>query len=248
MSTRLALVMRDVTKTYGPRVAVDGLSVAVPWGGIYCILGLNGSGKTSTLNLAAGLLEEDSGLVEFDSAKTGTACISYLQERSELHNPWLRVSEYLSLFHPRGRTGESGVGSALEAVGLEHESRTYLSHLSSGMRRRVDVARLVIEDRPIVLLDEPTKEMDAEWRIRAWELFARWKAKGKAVVIATHDFLELLDVGDDFLILQAGRAVAQGRVNQLRLTVEDDGRMPDFRRLASQLGIRRSASEPAKHE
>ncbi|MDE0049981.1 MAG: ABC transporter ATP-binding protein [Rhodospirillales bacterium] len=178
----------------------DGLELALEQGRWTCLLGPSGVGKSSLLRVIAGLERLEAGGL---SVRAG-ASVAYMAQQ-DLLMPWLSALGNVSLgARLRGEAPDRARALAmLERVGLGGDAEALPHTLSGGMRQRVALARTLMEDRPIVLMDEPFSALDAITRMRLQELAAGLLA-GRTVLLVTHDPLEALRLGDRIYIM-AGR-------------------------------------------
>ncbi|WP_226344042.1 ABC transporter ATP-binding protein [Agilicoccus flavus] len=210
-----ALVWRGCTKTFetpggGSYDAVRDIDLVVPAGRFVSIVGPTGSGKSTILNMAAGLLEASSGEVEsFGAPVRGVnRRASYMFQQDALL-PWKTVLDNVALgltfagvdtreAHDRARVW-------LERVGLKAFTDRYPHQLSGGMRKRTAIAQAWIVDPDILLMDEPFSALDVQTRqIMENELLNLWSGSGKAAVFITHDLDEAIALSDEVVILGAG--------------------------------------------
>lgn len=213
--TETALVWQGCTKTFstptgGSYDAVSDIDLTVPAGKFVSIVGPTGSGKSTILNMAAGLLDPSSGSVSsFGSPVQGVnRRASYMFQQDALL-PWKSVIDNVALgltfagvekreAHDRARWW-------IERVGLKAFADRYPHQLSGGMRKRTAVAQAWIVDPDILLMDEPFSALDVQTRqIMENELLNLWSGSGKAVVFITHDLDEAIALSDEVVILGAG--------------------------------------------
>ena len=193
----------------------DGLELALERGRWTCLLGPSGVGKSSLLRVIAGLERLEAGGLAVD----GSASVAYMAQQ-DLLMPWLSALGNVSLgARLRGETPDRARALAmLERVGLGGEANALPHTLSGGMRQRVALARTLMEDRPIVLMDEPFSALDAITRMRLQELAASLLAS-RTVLLVTHDPLEALRLGDRIYVMA-------GRPASLRSAPAPDGPPP----------------------
>ena len=202
----------------GATQALKDVTFSLPGGKILVLLGPNGGGKTTTLKLIATMLLPDAGrvLVEGEDAaqhpqrvrrKVGFAVAT---ERSFF--PRLTASENLDFFAaledvPRRRRPDR-VRELLAATALTDTADTLVMKFSSGMYQRLGIARALIKQPSILLLDEPSRSLDPAARCRLWEMIRSLHAQGTTVVVATHDFDEAVGLGDMVAVLSSGSLAA----------------------------------------
>jgi len=209
----------DLRKTYGQTRAVDGLSFEVRQGEVFGLLGPNGAGKTTTVEILEGLRAPDGGAVTvlgIDVARHPEALkerIGVSLQTAALY-PKLTVVEVLNLFrsfYRRGRPTEELV--ALLDLGEKRNART--KELSGGQRQRLAVALALVNDPEVVFLDEPTTGMDPAARRSLWEIVRGLQSSGKTILLTTHYMEEAEVLCDRLAIMDHGRILEAGTVNQL---------------------------------
>ena len=219
-----ALEATELRKSYGERVALDGVSLSVERGEIVGLLGPNGAGKTTTLSILATLLEPDSGTVSLaglSSARDREALrrkLGYVPQMIALY-PTLSARQNLELFariHGAGkRQAAAASADALEAVGLGSRAHDPVSILSGGMKRRLNLACAMVHRPEILLLDEPTVGVDPQSREQILLTVKGAAESGTAIVYSTHYMEEVESICDRALLIDYGRAVARGTVAEL---------------------------------
>lgn len=195
MTKAPALYMRGSAEIDGASI-FQTLDLHVAAGQWTCLLGSSGVGKSTVLKLFAGLAEHVSFTGEFGSEDGPLAGRIALMAQSDLLLPWLSVSENVALgARLRGeRSDQSRVMTVLERVGLADKAKRKPTELSGGQRQRVALARTLMEDRPVVLLDEPFSALDAKNRARMQELAAE-VLEDRTVLLVTHDPAEAARLG-----------------------------------------------------
>ncbi len=187
------IVLEHVTKTFGAVRAVDDLSLHIPAGEIFGLIGPNGSGKTTLIRLLLGLLRPTSGSVCVLGQRMpnwrAASSIGYMTQASALYGE-LSVRENLaffgSLYGLRGQALDTRIQEVVELVDLTERTRSPIQTLSGGMRQRVSLACALVHHPRLLFLDEPTVGIDPELRHIFWDYFARLTQQGVTLVISTH--------------------------------------------------------------
>lgn len=192
---------------YGSRPLFDGLNLVLEAGRWTCVLGPSGVGKSSLLRMIAGLLSggNDTAVRCGDGSATAGR-VAYMAQRDFLL-PWLNVVGNATLgARLRGEAVDLDRANALlQAAGVGEAANAMPDELSGGMRQRVALVRTLMEDRPIVLMDEPFSALDAITRLRLQDLAVRLLAK-RTVLLVTHDPLEALRLGDRIFVMNGSPA------------------------------------------
>lgn len=220
-ATDLARAFEDPAR--GRVQAVDGVSLRVPAGEVYGLLGPNGAGKTTTLRILATLLRPDRGQVTIDGVDALTdpvgarARMSYVPAEAGLPAR-LSPLEAVELFgHIQGvAQARERAAALLESLGAGPYLRRECGSLSTGMKRRVVLARALVHEPRVLLLDEPTDGLDVQGRREVLGLVRRLAEEGRAVVLSSHIMGEVEKVCDRAGIIDRGRRVAEGSLDALR--------------------------------
>ena len=218
------LTAENLTKYYGPTLAVDRVSFALEPGKIVGFLGPNGAGKSTTIRMLTGYLPPTSGRATLDGhdvltqAAAARRKLGYLPESNPLY-PEMRVDEYLHFcgrLHDMPRKPRNQrIGQVAERCGLTHLRRRTIGRLSKGNRQRVGLAAALLHDPPVLVLDEPTSGLDPH-QIGQVRSLIRELAGQHTVLLSSHILPEVQRVADRVVIIAQGRVVADGTAEQLR--------------------------------
>lgn len=214
------LRVENLVKAWGARRAVDGLSFEIGKGEIYALVGPNGSGKTTTICMIAGLVKPDAGSVHVEAGTT--ARLGLAAQQISLYRD-LTPRENLKFFgrmHGLGRRrAAERAYELLELFSFDAQGNVPASTLSGGWQRRLHVAIALVQHSSIVILDEPTAGLDVEARMDLWAIIRRLRAEGVSFLISTHDLAEAERMCDRVGILHHGRLVAEGTISELQQLV-----------------------------
>lgn len=206
-------------------VAVGGISFRVGNSEVYGLLGPNGAGKTTTLRMVMGLIEPDSGWVEIGGVRTDTNRTAIRHQLGMISTndgvyPWLSVREMLLYFADLYAVDPPVAQERLEDLSDLLSIRSFLdqrcSTLSTGQKQRVTLARGLMHDPPVMLLDEPTRGLDVVGSQTVFEFIEILKSRGKSVLLSTHRLDEAERVCDRFGLLHHGTMHYEGTLDDLR--------------------------------
>lgn len=207
---------------------MDGVSFEVRPGEVFGLLGPNGAGKTTTLRMVMGLLAPDEGYAEVDGVRTGPnsaavrARIGMVSTNDGVY-PWLTVREMLMYFADLYSVEQSVAHARLDTLSMTLALQNFIdqrcSTLSTGQRQRVILARGLMHDPPVMLLDEPTRGLDVVGSQTVFEFIAQLKQSGKAVLLSTHRLDEAERVCDRFGLVHRGHLLHTGTLEELRSAI-----------------------------
>ena len=193
--------IKGLTKSFDGNVVLDGIDLTVGRGEIVALVGRSGSGKSTLLRVLAGLSDDHSGEVSVQ----GTPTVVFQEPRLV---PWLTVTRNVELGDPqrRKRSAKPNAQRVLREVGLEHRLDAWPLTLSGGEAQRAALARALVAEPTLLLLDEPFGALDALTRLSVHDLLLRLFAEhGFGVLLVTHDVAEAVTLADRVLILEDGR-------------------------------------------
>jgi len=215
---------RGLTKMFASRVAVNGVDFDVYPGRCFGFVGPNGAGKTTTLRMAMGLTPLSGGTLSVfglpvsENASAIRARVGIVPQADNL-DPDFTVEEnlyvYASFFGLSRRQVAPRIESLLKFASLTDRRRARTDTLSGGMQRRLTIARALINDPELVVLDEPTTGLDPQARHVIWERLTELKLRGKTLLLTTHYMEEAERLCDELLIMDEGRILDQGSPRQL---------------------------------
>ena len=219
-----AIRLRGVVKRFGPIVAVDGLDLEVPEGTCVGLLGPNGAGKSTTMKMLTAQAIADEGELEVlgfrlpGESKQARAEMGVVPQLDNLDQTLtveqnLRVFAHLYRIPRPDRPG--AVERALALANLGDRRGTKVDQLSGGMRRRLLIARALVHEPRLLLLDEPTVGLDPQVRQELWALIDRLRTEGVSILMSTHYIEEAERLADTVVIMALGQAVARGRPHEL---------------------------------
>jgi ABC-type multidrug transport system ATPase subunit len=256
-----AIELKGVVKRFGPITAVDGLDLEVPEGICLGLLGPNGAGKSTTMRLLTGQAIADAGELRAlgyelpAQSKDARAAMGVVPQLDNLDID-VTVEDNLAVFARlyRVRDVRAAVDRALDLARLQARRKDAVDKLSGGMRRRLLLARGLVHEPRLMLLDEPTVGLDPQIRTELWSLIDGLRSQGKTILMSTHYIEEAERLADEVALMTEGKVVARGRPAELiaehagRETAEvyaPPDRLAEVRALAESEGLRVRPAGPA---
>ena len=214
----------ELNKKYGKFTALDSLSMNITENSIFGFVGPNGAGKTTKMKIMAGLLKADSGSIFVNgedilkNPKSIREKIGYMPDFFGVYDD-LKVTEYMDFYAgmyyiPYADRPEL-IDNLLEIVDLSNKKDSYVDGLSRGMKQRLCLARSLIHDPDLLILDEPASGLDPRARVEMKEILKRLREMGKTIIISSHILPELAEMCSEVGIIDQGKLVTQGTVNDI---------------------------------
>ena len=212
-----ALEIDHLVKRYGAFTAVDGISLGVEEGEFFGLLGPNGAGKTTTINAIVGLASLTGGSIKLfghDVEKDWRAARRTVGLAPQEYNfdRYINIRDVLiyqaGYYGLRGKAVERRADELLERFDLASKSKQVFTRLSGGMKRRLTIARALIHEPRLLILDEPTAGVDVELRIELWAFLKQLNADGTTIILTTHYLEEAQELCERIGIIESGKIVA----------------------------------------
>ncbi|QGM30886.1 ATP-binding cassette domain-containing protein [Bacillus sp. N3536] len=217
--------IKGLTKKYGSFYALNDLNLTLQEGTVFGFVGANGAGKSTTFSILATLLQPTSGdaLVNGKSVKTEPhevrKQIGYMPDFFGVYDQ-LKANEYLDFYGASYGIPEAEravlIPQLLELVNLTHKRYEYVDLLSRGMKQRLCLARALIHDPKVLILDEPASGLDPRARIEMRDILRQLKDMGKTILISSHILPELAEMCDEIGVIDGGRLIAHGLVSEIQ--------------------------------
>ena len=212
----MILETKALTKKYGKIVAVNNLNLSIPEKSVFGILGPNGSGKTTTLGLVLDVIEKNGGEFTWNVGESGNERkkIGAILESPNFY-PYLSGFENLKVVATIKDVEESKINPTLKQVGLFDRKNDAFKTYSLGMKQRLAIASALLSNPPVLILDEPTNGLDPKGIVEIRELIKQIAAEGRTIILASHLLDEVQKVCDHFCVLNKGKLIFTGRVDEL---------------------------------
>ncbi|QNO16119.1 ABC transporter ATP-binding protein [Alkalicella caledoniensis] len=223
--------VKNLVKKYGNFTAVNDISFEVNKGSIFGLIGPNGAGKTTTMRIMSTLLTKTDGDIEiggqslFSDIKRSRRMLGYMPDFFGVYDD-LKVYEYLEFYGEASGCTLADVRKMspdlLELVGLNHKRDDYVNNLSRGMKQRLCLARTLIHQPDVLILDEPASGLDPRARVELRNILRELRKMGKTVIISSHILLELSELCTDIGIIVNGQMPIWGPIDQVLSRVQGD--------------------------
>lgn len=224
LATELVIELEGLTKQYGSFTALDGLTLKVPAGQILGLIGPNGAGKTTAIKILVGLIRPTSGSARI----AGADCVAdtrrikhlvgYMPDKFGSYDN-MRVREYLDFFGAafgiRRKTRIARIEEVMDITGTAYMRDKFVESLSHGMQQRVGIARTLLHDPRVLILDEPANGLDPQARVEMRDLLIKLAAAGKTLLVTSHILPELSRICHQMAILTHGKLRAFGTVEEI---------------------------------
>lgn len=217
--------IKGLTKKYGSFYALNDLNLTLQEGTVFGFVGANGAGKSTTFSILATLLQPTSGdaFVNGKSVKTDASevrkQIGYMPDFFGVYDQ-LKANEYLDFYGASYGISEAErkvlIPQLLELVNLTHKRYEYVDLLSRGMKQRLCLARSLIHDPKVLILDEPASGLDPRARVEMRDILKQLKEMGKTILISSHILPELAEMCDEIGVIDGGRLIAHGSVADIQ--------------------------------
>jgi ABC-type multidrug transport system ATPase subunit len=228
------LKISNLSKSYGSVRAISDLSLEVGRGQVFGILGPNGSGKTTTLSILTGILEQDEGSFRWFGEKPSASVrrkIGSLIETPSFY-PYMSLENNLKLIAQVKECGVQDISEVLKTVKLYERRKSKFSTLSLGMKQRLSIASTLMGNPEVLVLDEPTNGLDPEGIAEVRELILAQAESGKTIIMASHILSEVEKICTEVAILKSGQLLALGNVkallkgkSMLKVRADDPGKL-----------------------
>ncbi|MEK5162874.1 ABC transporter ATP-binding protein [Paenibacillus sp. FSL R5-0527] len=217
--------IKNLTKAYGSFEALKAVNLSIAKGTVFGFVGPNGAGKTTTMSILATLLLPTSGTAKVggfevtEQPQEVRKRIGYMPDFFGVYDQF-KTTEYLHFYGasygiPRAERNAL-IPQLLELVNLSDKKDAYVDSLSRGMKQRLCLARCLVHDPDVLILDEPASGLDPRARIEMREILKELKLMGKTIIISSHILPELAEMVDEIGVIERGRLIAQGKVAEIQ--------------------------------
>ncbi len=227
----IAVKIENLTKSYGDVKAVDNISFEVAKGSLFAFLGINGAGKSTTINIICSILKKDAGKIYVDGYDLDEQPFAIKKEtgivfQTSVLDKELTVKQNLEIrmaFYPLCKEEKKkNIADIIELLELAPILNQTVSTLSGGQLRRVDIARAMVHKPQLLILDEPTTGLDPRTRRQVWSLIDKIRSETGMTVFLTTHYLEEAEKATDVVIMDKGNIIAHGTPNELKNKYSSD--------------------------
>ena len=231
MEKEYALVIEHLCKNYGEVKAVNDISFTVEKGSLFAFLGLNGAGKSTTINIVCSILQKDGGKIFVDGYDLDENPFAIKNDigivfQNSVLDKELTVKENLEIrtaFYSLSKAEKKeNIALIVQLLELEPLLNRPVKNLSGGQMRRVDIARAMVHRPKLLILDEPTTGLDPKTRLSVWSLIDKIRTETGMTVFLTTHYLEEADKATDVIIMDKGNIIARGTPNALKNAYASD--------------------------
>lgn len=218
------VTVKNLKKRFGKFIALDGMDFEIKEGELYGFVGPNGAGKTTTMRIMAGLLPADEGVVDIDGVdalrepKKIKRMIGYMPDFFGVYDN-LKVSEYMEFFSSvyglSGKEAKQAYEKQLDLVNLSDKTECYVDVLSRGQKQRLCLARCLLCEPKLLILDEPASGLDPRARFEMKQVLCNLSQSGKTILISSHILPELAEMCTNIGIVENGKMVLDGTVDEI---------------------------------
>ena len=218
----IAISIKDLTFDYGELRVVNGISLDIPKGTSFGLLGPNGSGKTTLIRLLVGLLKPLQGSIMRlgeKPSRSNSRSIGYMPQQAALYNE-LTVAQNIDFFAriygmKNAKERKQRVNETIKTVDLWPKRTTQIANLSGGMKQRVSLACAIVHRPPLIFLDEPTVGLDPELRVNFWNRFEEMTRQGSTLIVSSHTMDDAAHC-QQLVFLREGNVIGLGTPDELR--------------------------------
>lgn len=217
----MALVVSNVVKKFGSKTAVDNISFEIEEPGVFGLLGTNGAGKTTTIRMILGILDKDSGSIEWKGKPVTRETVSfgYLPEERGIY-PKIKVQEQIIYFAKlRGidaKTAKTSFEYWSERLGVAEYAKTVADHLSKGNQQKIQLIASLIHEPELIILDEPFSGLDPVNTNLLKSVIYELVEKGRYIVMSSHQMQAVEEYCRDIVILESGKSVIKGNLKEIK--------------------------------
>jgi ABC-type multidrug transport system ATPase subunit len=212
LSSSPVIVLENLVKLFGRFAALRGISATFSPGKLYVVLGDNGAGKSTLLRIVAGLMEPTQGsftLLGASKVREVVQRVGYMAHAPLLYDELSGMENLRYFAGLYGLHDDSVCSKAMQMVGIDPELSRHVGKYSQGMRQRLSLARAVLHDPELILLDEPFSNVDARSAREMAAMLGRVRDQGKTIVVVTHQAALMVGIADEFVHMAAGQIVAR---------------------------------------